>query len=282
MRAPRSSPGRARPPPPPASTARRSRERARRHASSRTASATCCARLPGGARARRRAGARVREHARRQRRARALARLPRLRQRAAAHVRAEPERADRGHERALRADPQPRRARSSPGCAAALVAHAEAHERCGVAGPRLLESDGETAALAPPLPDGRRHARAAHAAARARARRRGRAARALPRRPAGGAGRVRLDARRVPAPAPLDARRDRRLRRGLPDVRRGHRAAVPREPRGLGALVRARPRVATHDYQRVVDRTFLSRRTWWHLRGMARYVRRHPETLLKR
>ena len=39
--------------------------------------------------------------------------------------------------------------------------------------------------------------------------------------------------------------------------------------------------IATHDYQRVVDRTFLSRRTWWHLRGMARYVRRHPETLLR-
>ena len=39
--------------------------------------------------------------------------------------------------------------------------------------------------------------------------------------------------------------------------------------------------VAAHDYQRVVDRTFLSRRTWSHLRGMARYVRRHPETLLR-
>jgi GT2 family glycosyltransferase len=38
---------------------------------------------------------------------------------------------------------------------------------------------------------------------------------------------------------------------------------------------------AAHDYQRVVDRTFLSRRTWWHLRGMAQYVRRHPETLLR-
>ena len=55
-------------------------------------------------------GARVRERARRQRRAGALARLPRLRQRAAAHVRAERERADRGDDRALRPDPQPRRA----------------------------------------------------------------------------------------------------------------------------------------------------------------------------
>src|SRR4029077_10932150 len=29
------------------------------------------------------------------------------------------------------------------GCARALLAHAEAHERCGAAGPRLLESDGD-------------------------------------------------------------------------------------------------------------------------------------------
>jgi len=40
--------------------------------------------------------------------------------------------------------------------------------------------------------------------------------------------------------------------------------------------------IAVHDYQRVVDRTFLSRRTWWHLRGMAQYVRKHPETLMRR
>jgi hypothetical protein len=26
---------------------------------------------------------------------------------------------------------------------------------------------------------------------------------------------------------------------------------------------------------------FLSRRTWWHLRGMARYIRKHPETLVR-
>ena len=35
-----------------------------------------------------------------------------------------------------------------------------------------------------------------------------------------------------------------------------------------------------HDYQRVIDRRLWSRRTLWHLRGMARYVRRHPEALL--
>jgi hypothetical protein len=40
--------------------------------------------------------------------------------------------------------------------------------------------------------------------------------------------------------------------------------------------------VAVHEYQRVIDRTLLSKRSLWHLRGMARFVRLHPETLLRR
>jgi len=36
----------------------------------------------------------------------------------------------------------------------------------------------------------------------------------------------------------------------------------------------------THDYAAVIDRKFLTRHTWWHLRGMARFVRKHPERLL--
>ena len=38
--------------------------------------------------------------------------------------------------------------------------------------------------------------------------------------------------------------------------------------------------VATHDYAAVIDRRFLSRHTLWHARGMARFVRKHPERLL--
>lgn len=38
--------------------------------------------------------------------------------------------------------------------------------------------------------------------------------------------------------------------------------------------------LVTHDYAAVIDRTFLSRHTLWHLRGMARFVRKHPERLL--
>ena len=35
-----------------------------------------------------------------------------------------------------------------------------------------------------------------------------------------------------------------------------------------------------HDYAAVIDKRFLSRHTLWHLRGMARFVRKHPERLL--
>jgi GT2 family glycosyltransferase len=37
--------------------------------------------------------------------------------------------------------------------------------------------------------------------------------------------------------------------------------------------------VVTHDYAAVVDRRFLTRHTLWHARGMARFVRKHPERL---
>ena len=38
--------------------------------------------------------------------------------------------------------------------------------------------------------------------------------------------------------------------------------------------------VVNHAYAAVIDKRFLSRHTWWHLRGMARFVRKHPERLL--
>ena len=52
------------------------------------------------------------------------------------------------------------------------------------------------------------------------------------------AGRGRLDARRVPAPATHDARGDRRLGRRLPALRRGHRPLLPGDAGRLGAVVR--------------------------------------------
>jgi GT2 family glycosyltransferase len=38
--------------------------------------------------------------------------------------------------------------------------------------------------------------------------------------------------------------------------------------------------VVTHAYAAVIDQKFLSRHTLWHARGMARFVRKHPERLL--
>ena len=38
--------------------------------------------------------------------------------------------------------------------------------------------------------------------------------------------------------------------------------------------------VVTHAYAAIIDRQFLSRHTLWHARGMARFVRKHPERLL--
>ncbi len=38
--------------------------------------------------------------------------------------------------------------------------------------------------------------------------------------------------------------------------------------------------VVRHEYAAVIDRRLLSRHTLWHARGMARFVRKHPERLL--
>ncbi len=37
--------------------------------------------------------------------------------------------------------------------------------------------------------------------------------------------------------------------------------------------------VVRHDYAAVIDKRFVSRHTLWHLRGMARFLRKHPERL---
>jgi hypothetical protein len=38
--------------------------------------------------------------------------------------------------------------------------------------------------------------------------------------------------------------------------------------------------VVRHDYAAVVDKRFLHRHTLWHLGGMLRFLRKHPERLL--
>ena len=37
--------------------------------------------------------------------------------------------------------------------------------------------------------------------------------------------------------------------------------------------------VVRHEWKRETDRRFLTRRTLWHWRGIARFVRKHPERL---
>jgi GT2 family glycosyltransferase len=39
--------------------------------------------------------------------------------------------------------------------------------------------------------------------------------------------------------------------------------------------------VVQHKYHAVIDRRFLTRRTWWHLKGMVRFARKHPERLAR-
>jgi GT2 family glycosyltransferase len=39
--------------------------------------------------------------------------------------------------------------------------------------------------------------------------------------------------------------------------------------------------VVVHAYDRAIDRRLLTRRTLWHARGMARFIRRHPDALVR-
>jgi len=38
--------------------------------------------------------------------------------------------------------------------------------------------------------------------------------------------------------------------------------------------------VVHHEYQAVIDKRFFTLRNWWHLKAMARFLRKHPERLL--
>jgi GT2 family glycosyltransferase len=38
--------------------------------------------------------------------------------------------------------------------------------------------------------------------------------------------------------------------------------------------------VVHHEYQAVIDKRFFTRRNWWHVKAMARFLRKHPERLL--
>jgi GT2 family glycosyltransferase len=166
-----------------------------------------------------------------------------------------------------------------PGAIDRLVAHADAHPRCGVAGPRLLEEDGSVQ----------------------RSRRRF---------PTVGGTLVRRTPLRLlvddveaaqpqhylshlpPEPVQCDwmlgacllLRREMLAEIGAFDER------FPMYGEDIELQYRAMragwerwyvpEAIVRHDYQRVIDRRFGNRRTFWHLQGMLRFARKHPEALL--
>jgi GT2 family glycosyltransferase len=164
------------------------------------------------------------------------------------------------------------------GCVAALVAFADEHPRCGIAGPRMLNSDGSLQAsrrsfptvggtivrrtplraLFPPLRWQRRH--------------------------------YMLDA---PTEQPL--RVDTMLgafllmRRTMLDELGGWDSGYKLYVEDIDLSYRAMragwerwwvpAAVVRHEYQAVIDKRFFTRRNLWHLHAMLRFLRKHPERL---
>jgi GT2 family glycosyltransferase len=165
-----------------------------------------------------------------------------------------------------------------PGCISELVAFADAHPRCGIAGPKMINPDGTLQAsrrsfptvggtivrrtplrsLFPPLRWQRRH--------------------------------YLLDA---PDDRPLQV--DTMLgafllmRRSMLDEIGGWDAGYKLYVEDIDLSYRAMKAgwerwwvpsaVVHHEYQAVIDKHFLTRRNLWHLHAMFRFLRKHPERL---
>jgi N-acetylglucosaminyl-diphospho-decaprenol L-rhamnosyltransferase len=166
-----------------------------------------------------------------------------------------------------------------PDAVSALVAFADAHPRCGIAGPQMRWSDGRW------QPSRRRFPTA-----------RGTLVRRTPLR------RLRPPYERQRDHYLLDERPDEPveadwmlgafllMRRTMLDALGGWDAGYRHYCEDIDLCYRAMQAgwerwyvpqaVVTHEYAAVIDQRFLSRHTLWHLRGMARFVRKHPERLL--
>jgi len=165
-----------------------------------------------------------------------------------------------------------------PGAVAALVAHADAHPRCGVAGPQVLWPDGSW------QPTRRRFPTV-----------RGTIVRRTPLRKLHGTYAQRdhylLDERPTkPVEADWVLGAFLLMRRKMLEDIGGWDAGFRHYCEDIDVAYRAMQAgwerwyvpeaVVVHDYAAVIDRSFLSRHTLWHLRGMARFIRKHPERLL--
>jgi GT2 family glycosyltransferase len=168
---------------------------------------------------------------------------------------------------------------AEPGAVAALVEFADAHARCGIAGPQMRWPDGSwqpsrrrfptvrgtivrrtpLRRLRPPYETQREHY-------------------ALAERPT------------EPAQADWMLGAFLLMRRSMLDEIGGWDAGYRHYCEDIDVCYRAAragwerwyvpAAVITHAYAAVIDQRFLSRHTLWHARGMARFVRKHPERLL--
>jgi len=165
------------------------------------------------------------------------------------------------------------------GAVAALVAWADAHPRCGIAGPRTIWPDGS------PQPSRRRFPTV-----------RGTLVRRTPLRRVRRPYETQREHYALGESADEPAETDWMLgafllmRRSMLDELGGWDAGYRHYCEDIDLCYRAMQAgwerwyvpdaVVEHDYAAVIDKRFLSRHTLWHARGMARFVRKHPERLL--
>ena len=166
-----------------------------------------------------------------------------------------------------------------PGAVAALVAFADAHPRCGVAAPQMRWPDGTW------QPSRRRFPTVRGTLVRRTPLRRLRPPYETQRE------HYSLDEQSIePARADWMLGAFLLMRRSMLDEIGGWDAGYRHYCEDIDLCYRAMRAgwerwyvpgaVVTHDYAAVIDRSFLSRHTLWHARGMARFVRKHPERLL--
>jgi hypothetical protein len=165
-----------------------------------------------------------------------------------------------------------------PGAVETLVSFADAHPRCGIAGPEVRWPDGSW------QPSRRRFPTVG-----------GTLVRRTPLRRLSGTytqrGHYELDDRPTePVPADWMLGAFLLMRRTMLEEIGGWDAGYRHYVEDIDLCYRAMragwerwyvpAAVVTHDYAAVIDKRFLSRHTLWHARGMARFVRKHPERLL--
>ena len=165
-----------------------------------------------------------------------------------------------------------------PGAIATLRAFAEGHPRCGVAGPRMLGIDGDV------VPSRRRFPTVGGTIVRRTPLRR--LFPPLERQ----RGHYHLDEEpSEPVPADWLLGGFLLLRRSMLDELGGFDPGFRLYGEDIDLCYRAAragwerwyvpEAVVHHEWKRATDRRFFTRRTLWHWRGIARFVRKHPERL---